>query len=161
MDRIFGTACGAIAGVYGGSIYTFILNDESSWRGTITKGVFKINLADFSYEDLTEQFFNGDFSNLLGFSFINGSYYALDYNKSTLLISQDSTSVQYDDSSIVIFQAPITKTEKQTALWTYPCLKGRMLQSFFDILYYNKETGFHFDIPTYYGDGEKWIKFKN
>ena len=161
LDRIFGLSQGAVAGVYGGSVYTFVLRDETNWKGTITKGVFKINLLDFSYEDLTEQFFNGDFSELLGFSFVNGSYYALDYNTSTLLIPQDSTSVQYDDSSIVIFQAPITKTEKQTALWTYPCLKGRMCQSFFDVYYYNKETGFNFTLPIYYGNGIEWIKFKN
>jgi hypothetical protein len=29
------------------------------------------------------------------------------------------------------------------------------------VYYYNKDTGFDFTLPIYYGNGTEWIKFKN
>ena len=59
----------------------------------------------------------------------------------------------YDHNFIAIMQTPINNTIQKTAIWTYPCLEGRLCQSFWDIYYYNKDTGYHLDLPTYYGNG--------
>ena len=73
----------------------------------------------------------------------------------------DTIPQEYDDSSIVIMQTPISQSEYRTAIWTYPNLDGRMLYSFYDVFYYNKDTGFDFTVPMYYGNGTEWIKIKN
>jgi hypothetical protein len=67
---------------------------------------------------------------------------------------------QYDCDCVLISQAPITKTEHQTALWTYEGLRGRMTQSFYDVYYYNKNEGYKLEYPIYYGNGTEWIRFK-
>ena len=129
----------------------------------VTKGVFEIDLIELTYKDISNQFDFSSFSGLRGIVLKENTYYAINNVKGTgiYITPQDSTSAEYDNNLIIIFQTPITKSEKQTALWTYPCLEGRMCQSFFDVYYYNKETGFNFTLPIYYGNGEKWIKFKN
>jgi hypothetical protein len=129
-------------------------NDRVS--GTpVTKGVFEIDLIKLTYKDISNQFDFSSFTGLRGIVLKENTYYAIDKVKGTgvYITPQDSASAEYDNNLIIIFQTPITKSEKQTALWTYPCLEGRMCQSFFDVYYYNKETGFDFALPMYYGDG--------
>ena len=145
----------------GDQLYTAFFEDAADGnKPTATKGVFKIDLQNFTYEEVTDQFFDDNFTELYSIMLDGDKYYALDKRANSFIVPQDSDSVQYDTNSIVIFQTPLSKTEKQTAIWTYPNLKGRMLFSFYDIYYYNKETGFDFTLPMYYGDGERWIKFK-
>ena len=40
-------------------------------------------------------------------------------------------------------------------------IKGRLLYSFDDVKYNTTEDGLDDTLPTYYGDGTQWIKFKN
>ena len=70
------------------------------------------------------------------------------------------TSGEYDNDSIILTQAPIQKSFIQTQLWDI-VLQNRLLYSFYDAYYYNKENGFAIGIPTYYGNGTEWVKFKN
>lgn len=163
LDRIFANYF--TASPSGDSLYFSISQDESEWSGkVITKGMFRIDLNTLTYEDLTSQFFTDEMStSLINMVYNNGKFYSINtVNSNTIRITpQDSSTVQYDKNMIVIMQCPITKSEKQTALWTYPCLEGRMCQSFYDVYYYNKDTGFNFTLPTYYGNGTEWVKFKN
>lgn len=127
--------------------------------------VLKINKTDFTYEDVTSDFNQGDVGEDITTVIhdLQHHFIAVTTNsdKQRRFVSMDTEMVNYDHNSIIIMQSPITKTEKQAALWTYPNLEGRMCQSFYDVYYYNKDTGFHFNLPTYYGDGTQWIKFKN
>jgi hypothetical protein len=70
------------------------------------------------------------------------------------------TSDTYDDNVVIITQAPVRNTECRTQILD-DVFGGRFLYSFYDVYYYNTETGLNNSLPTYYGDGEKWIKFKN
>ena len=147
----------------GSKLYTVVYEDESEWNNVvITKGLFAIDLTDLTYEELTEQFFKGDFVSLHNILLIDDKYYAIDKRSNkTFIVPQDSVTAQYDDNAIMLFQAPLTRTEYRTALWTYPNLKGRMLFSFYDAYYYNTETGIDFTSSVYYGNGTEWVKFKN
>lgn len=58
----------------------------------------------------------------------------------------------YENNSVIISQAPCVKTEKRTQLWDI-VFNNRLLYSFYDAYYYNKEDGFILNIPTYYGNG--------
>jgi hypothetical protein len=118
--------------------------------------MYRVDLNTLTYEDLTSQFFTDEVTtSLINIVYNNGKFYSINtVNSNTIRITpKDSSTVQYDKNMIVIMQCPITKSEKQTALWTYSCLDGRMCQSFYDVYYYNKDTGFNFTLPTYYGNG--------
>ncbi len=153
--------------VVGNSIYLIVYKNPSSTTLPAFEKVFKIDLNTWDYQIVTDEFSSDEFDTVVGFAFDSqrNAFYAINRDKGNSSgkyynIPMDCNSVQYDKNSIIIMQSPITKSEKQTALWTYPCLEGRMCQSFFDVYYYNKDTGFDFTVPMYYGDGEKWIKFK-
>lgn len=149
--------------------YHYVFQVDSTSNGSPLTKVVKIDKETLTYEDITEQFVNENVSKYINIQFIAGNYYGFyGQSKNTSgaytdmwCLPMETGEVQYDHNSIVIMQSPITIAPLQTALWTYPCLEGRMCQSFFDVYYYNKDTGFNFTFPTYYGDGEKWIKFKN
>ena len=124
--------------------------------------VYKIEKDTLNYTDVSEDFSSGVDTGIdtqiMGLVHHNSSFTAL---RASTALSMDATVAEFEDSSIIIMQSPITRTEKRTALWTYPNLDGRLCQSFYDVYYYNKESGYYFDPPTYYGDGTKWIQFKN
>ena len=122
--------------------------------------VYKIDKTTLEYVDISDEFGSGaqDDVDVKGIAQYGSTIVALQSNQA---LPMDTTVAEYDSNSIVIMQSPITSTEKRTALWTYPNLDGRLCQSFYDVYYYNKESGYYFDPPTYYGDGTKWIKFKN
>ena len=114
-------------------------------------------------EDVTSLFYDPAISKLHAMFYYNNQFYGLVSVTGTAPVYLLPLSVKgkdYDSSAVVISQAPISRTEYQTALWTYDGLVGRMTQSFYDVFYYNKEKGFMKEYPIYYGDGEKWIKFR-
>lgn len=127
------------------------------------KSIYTINLETLEYTDVTNLFASDMLERTVGLIYdsANNIFYIIDYSSSQYkLIVMENTTKQYENNMIIIMQSPITRSEKQTALWTYPCLDGRMCQSFFDVYYYNKETGIDFSLPMYYGNGTEWIQFK-
>lgn len=115
-------------------------------------------------EDVTSLFYDPAISKLHSLFYYNNQFYGFVSVTGTAPVYLVPLAVQgkdYDCSAVIISQAPITRTEYQTALWTYEGLEGRMTQSFFDIFYYNKEKGYMKDYPIYYGNGTEWIRFKN
>lgn len=158
------------------NLYDMLFNSLYSWVDmgeyfyvaayNFTK-VFKISKTTLEAEECTDIFADENLLNARQLLFINNGFYAITTETSgssspMCLVKMDMEPAinLYDHNSIIIMQSPITQSEKHTALWTYPSLEGRMCQSFWDVYYYNKDTGFNFALPTYYGDGEKWIKFK-
>lgn len=121
--------------------------------------VYKIDKNTLEYIDVSEEFSSGaqDVTEVKGIAQYGSTIVALQSNQ---ILPMDISVAEYDSNSVIIMQSPITESEKRTALWTYPNLDGRLLQSFYDVYYYNKESGYYFDSPTYYGNGTKWIKFK-
>ena len=77
------------------------------------------------------------------------------YRKATFL---NLTLDTYPNNSIIISQG---HGGYPTQLFSYLDVNGRLLWEFYDAWHYTTANGFNKKIPTYYGDGEKWIKFKN
>lgn len=69
----------------------------------------------------------------------------------------------YDKNAIVIYPSRYDIAKYKTQLFSAPDnVQGRMLYSFNNAWYYDVETdGLDDTIPTYYGNGTEWIKFKN
>ena len=63
-----------------------------------------------------------------------------------------------DDKTIAIVEGSKTY---ETQLYTNENIQGRLLYSFDDVYYNTAENGLDDTLPTYYGDGTQWIKFKN
>ena len=149
-------------------IYAYTPGQANSYYYATIKSAVKIDKNTLTVIDIRDDFVDADLAKILGgLVFYNNclNIFVGDNGtsemKTTYLLKKDCSTVQYDKNMIVIMQSPITNSALQTALWTYPCLDGRMCQSFYDVYYYNKETGFDFTLPTYYGNGTEWIKFKN
>ena len=70
-------------------------------------------------------------------------------------------SSTYDDDAVIIHCAKNNFGNYSTQLFQADNIDGRLLYSFYDVYYYSLESGLDKSIPTYYGDGEKWVKFKN
>ena len=150
--------------------YHYIFNLSSMSEGGCLQQVYKIHKDTLEYEDVTAAFQDDELAPLIGFFVYNEHFYAyrgsVPNTSSTgyqqgLIVPMDMLSSSFDVNAVVIAQSSITRSEKCTALWTYPFINGKLKQSFFDVYYYNKDTGFNLTLPTYYGDGEKWVKFKN
>lgn len=153
--------------------YTFVL-DYSAHLSThtaryqyyinmSTKKAYRIDKDTLEHEDITDELMDED-SQLIYFLLAHDSgFYGIIKNNDSkfLLTSMEISTPSYDDNYIIISQAPINRTAKATALWTHEGISGKLLQSFYDVYYYNKETGFDFTLPMYYGNGTEWIKFKN
>lgn len=133
-------------------------NDALYLYNTKLTEVYKYNIDTLEREDVTALFQDNDISYITTMLYNDGTFYGLVNNH---MIPMATTGKEYNDSAVLISQAPISRTEHQTALWTYDGLEGRMTQSFYDIFYYNKEKGYMKDYPIYYGNGTEWIKFKN
>jgi hypothetical protein len=127
-----------------------------------TKKAYRIDRDTLEHEDITDELMDED-SQLIYFLIAHDSgFYGIIKNNDSkfLLTSMEISTPSYDDNYIIISQAPINRTAKATALWTHEGISGTLLQSFYDVYYYNKETGFDFASSMYYGDGSKWIQFK-
>lgn len=126
--------------------------------------VTKYHKETFEAEDVTALFYDPEMKYFKSLFRYKDKFYSLvgeSTNKEGYLWPMETTGTSYDSNAVVLAQAPISKTEYQTALWTYPFIKGGLKQSFYDVFYYNIEEGLKKGYPTYYGNGERWIKFKN
>lgn len=64
----------------------------------------------------------------------------------------------FNENSIIIDQS--TSLYK-TQMYSNENIIGRLLYSFNNVYYNTTENGLDDTLPTYYGDGTQWIKFKN
>jgi hypothetical protein len=125
--------------------------------------IVKYNKDTLEAEDMTEAFKDSEIQNLYSLMYYDNKFWCIHGPSfdEVYLAPMETMGKVYHDNAVLISQAPISKTEHQTALWTYDGLEGRMTQSFYDIFYYDKEKGYMKDYPIYYGNGIEWIKFKN
>lgn len=79
-------------------------------------------------------------------------------NKRPYALAKDTSKFQ--SQSLVITQGKYKSTQYRTAMYQLPeFLQGKMLWSIHDVAYY--DTDDFVSVPTYYGDGTQWIRFKN
>lgn len=67
---------------------------------------------------------------------------------------------EHDKNAAVIIQKDGVG-KMATELSTVKGAVNQLLYTFDDAFYYSVDNGLHTTIPTYYGDGNQWIKFKN
>lgn len=72
------------------------------------------------------------------------------------LITVETQSKVYDDKTVVIQVKPLANTYETKLIG-----EQNVSFCFMDTFYYSAENGLDRTIPTYYGDGTEWIKFKN
>lgn len=94
----------------------------------------------------------------------NGAYFIKDkifipYNDVLYVLTVKGS--EYENNSVILAQNDNTALGMPTELITVPHFINRMRFRFSDAFYYSKENGIDATIPTYYGDGTQWIKFKN
>lgn len=65
---------------------------------------------------------------------------------------------EFDNNSLIIAQGAQTY---KTQIYENKNIKGRLLYGFDDVVHNTTEGGIDSTLPTYYGDGTQWIKFKN
>ena len=124
--------------------------------------MYMIDKNTFECTDVSDTFYDDSLDNLFGMYSYNGQLYGITGSDvwDKYLTDIEFTGKDYDNNSLLIIQSRLRHSMLETQLWNNIC-KGRFLYSFYDVYYYNTETGINKEIPTYYGDGEKWIKFKN
>lgn len=66
--------------------------------------------------------------------------------------------LSFDDKTIILIQGT---GQYKTQLYENEDIDGRLLYSFDDVKYNTTEDGLDDTLPTYYGTGTEWVKFKN
>lgn len=66
--------------------------------------------------------------------------------------------IELEDKTICISQS---SSKYKTQIYTNQDIDGRLLCGFDDVIYNTEETGIDNTLPTYYGTGTEWVKFKN
>lgn len=95
------------------------------------------------------------------FPFLKDNYIYIDNNGK--LYRYVLNYENFDTKSIIISQTNIG-TNKRTVILRptdTQIFNGELLQCFNNVYYYTTEGGLDDTIPTYYGDGTQWVKFKN
>lgn len=115
---------------------------------------------------MTDLFKETDIGKIFGGIMYEGTLYGVtgDSVTKSYLTPMSFISKEYPNNCVILVQSPLRNTLIQTQLWTYlkrNPFSGRILYSLYDAYYYNKELGLIRDIPTYYGNGTEWVKFKN
>ena len=75
------------------------------------------------------------------------------------IMYSDTFDYNGDENTLLMYQR-VGLNPYQVALCSSNTINGRLLSSFTDVGYYSTETGINNDIPTYYGNGAEWVKFK-
>lgn len=142
----------------GNNIYLFGSGDTNSVSDDVSysRHAYKYDILNNSYTRLTNipYIFNyHDFGVLVGTNiFLFTSSYAQVY------VLESST---YENNSVVLAQGRYYQSGYGIELYNDELFLMPMLYAFADAWFYTTEDGIITDIPTYYGDGTEWIKFKN
>lgn len=79
-------------------------------------------------------------------------------NNMNMVQVYELASYSFDDKSIILVQGT---GQYKTQLYENKDIDGRLLYSFDDVKYNTTEDGLDDTLPTYYGTGTEWVKFKN
>ena len=76
-----------------------------------------------------------------------------------LQILEFPSQLEYENDTVVIIEGDTYST--QLLPYNTEIISGKILYKFLDVKYFNVEEQEITTIPTYYGDGTQWVKFKN
>jgi len=92
---------------------------------------------------------------------IDVNIYLLGGSKPTKIQVYSVESSSYENNSVVIAQGRYYQSGYGVELYNDDLFSSPMLYAFADAWFYTTEDGIITDIPTYYGNGTEWVKFKN
>ena len=119
--------------------------------------IFTYNISNKALEILKINLHGNTFNNETSAMFLtmgNELILTTGYRNTSIIIPYKT----FEDKTVVINQG----VSYQTQIIVSPKnLSGRIVNGFNDVWYNTVPEGLDDTIPTYYGDGEKWIKFKN
>lgn len=139
---------------YGTNIYLF--GDANNDNGKLA---YKYNTLTDTWTQLTSN----------SYMFCQGSVVQVEnkvlliggYNSKKTVKGMQLVSKIYDNNSVVISQGRIYNVGYGTKLVDMELFETQPIYGFADAWFYTTENGLDYTIPTYYGDGTQWIKFKN
>lgn len=138
--------------------YIYIFGNTSG--SYVYRGVYKYNILTDTYSTISNS--SVDISLIYsGFCYLeNNKIIIFQSNKKVLGYALTYDSVyDYEDNSVVVwdgfgkYKTQLTKSADNQ--------EGKIKTLFYDAYHYTTENGLDDTIPTYYGDGTQWIKFKN
>ena len=146
----YGWIQGVLVGKY---IYLFAYSKVTTAKGEIYK--YDINADTFEELDIvSDKNYSGS-----GVCLVDSDIYIIGGNNentwSSAVLSIPSKT--YTDKSIIISQG---FSKYKTELFNSNITNGINV-NFNDVYYYTTQDGFDDTIPTYYGNGTSWVKFKN
>lgn len=110
---------------------------------------------------LESEFQQPNYKTYFGLILVNNSIYRIGgADRDTIEVFPFETS-SYNNNSLILVQNEDMNSFISTQLIELPKGLNRLKYKINDVFYYNTETGLNLEIPTYYGDGTKWVKFKN
>lgn len=139
---------------YGTNIYLF--GDANNDNGKLA---YKYNTLTDTWTQLTSNsymFYQGSVVQVENKVLLIGGYNSKKTVKGMQLVSKT-----YDNNSVVISQGRIYNVGYGTKLVDMDLFETQPIYGFADAWFYTTENGLDYTIPTYYGDGTQWIKFKN
>lgn len=135
--------------LYGTSIYLF--------GGTANmKKAYKYDTITNTYselEDIPYAFYKGAISISDNTIYLIGGY-GSNLSQAKFVIPLQ----EFDNNSLIIAQGAQTY---KTQIYENKNIKGRLLYGFDDVAHNTTESGLDDTLPTYYGTGTEWVKFKN
>ena len=101
-------------------------------------------------------------NNMLNMNVINGTIFIFfNSGMNGLVLSLGADTSSYDENTIVVVQGQYKLNPYNINLFSLPETKGGKLCWSFADVYPHKDGELLTNIPSYYGDGTQWIKFKN
>ena len=139
----------------GSNIYLFGSNITTAGN----KYAYKYNISTNTYtrlSDIPRNFYSGSAVLVKTAAFVLGGS---PDKRGVSAFGLENTS--YEADNLVVISQEKLGLGYQTELYNNPDDIMPAKYSFTDAWYYTLEGGLETDIPTYYGDGTQWIKFKN
>lgn len=133
-------------------------------KGSSLKSVYKYNILDNTYIALNDLSLEIGFSNTCyGRAFlVDNKVFIMPQSTENIMyvyaLTYDSV-YSYENNSVVVwdgfgaYKTQLTKSAENQ--------EGKIQTLFYNAYHYTIENGLDDTIPTYYGDGTQWIKFKN
>ena len=142
----------------GGTVYIhpYIYLFGSTYSEDIYNKAYKYDIENNTYSQLSDiprKFYSSD-----AVAINTDKIYLVGGGGTQLMTVLNLKSKEYENNSIVISQA---KDTYKTQIFNNNLIEGRMLYSFDDVWHNTTENGLDKTLPTYYGNGTEWVKFKN
>lgn len=145
-----------LACVIGTDIYYFGTHDSSTTYATKAYKYDTTTDTHTQLPDIPHNFYYGYSGAAV--AYYDNKVYLMSGGVGKRLTIMEFPKVEFNDNSVVIQSGDIYKTHFMTPP---SIVEGGLETPFKDAFHYTDANGLNGTLPTYYGDGTKWNKFKN